>query len=207
MAREVSSIAPWAEIVPEAPYPMSVEEFERWPEEPGWRYELIDGRLVRMPGPGGQHGEIALRIGAALRAYVAPHRLGRVLGESTYRLLLPGATERIIMGPDTSFVARGRGPVPGTPEYERPWEVTPDLAVEIASPDQYRPAMGEKANRYLLGGTRLVWVVYPRWQEIDVWRPSKPVQTLHATDQVDGLDVLPGFTYPVAAFFPALDEE
>ena len=46
MAREISSIAPWAEVVPDAPYPMSIEEFERWPKEPGWRYELVEGWCV-----------------------------------------------------------------------------------------------------------------------------------------------------------------
>jgi hypothetical protein len=47
MAHEISQIAPWAEVVPEAPYPMSEDQFEAWPEEPGWRYELVEGlRLI-----------------------------------------------------------------------------------------------------------------------------------------------------------------
>lgn len=38
---------------------------------------------------------------------------------------------------------------------------TPDLAVEVASPDQYRPEMAAKARIYLDAGVPLVWVVWP----------------------------------------------
>jgi len=79
--------------------------------------------------------------------------------------------------------------------------------VEIASPDQYRPEMTKQANRYLSAGTRLVWVVYPKWNEIDIFQPGRAPQTLKAEQQIDGGEVLPGFTHPIARFFPALDKQ
>ncbi len=81
--------------------------------------------------------------------------------------------------------------------------MAPDLAVEIPSPDQYRPEMAEKARLYLAVGVRLVWVIWPRWRQVGVWRPgaAAPVATLDTTGTLDGLDVLPGFTYPVARLF------
>ena len=38
---------------------------------------------------------------------------------------------------------------------------------------------------------------------MDVWRPGsdQPIQTLGGADALDGLDVLPGFTLPVADLF------
>nr|MDQ2831864.1 Uma2 family endonuclease [Chloroflexota bacterium] len=74
--------------------------------------------------------------------------------------------------------------------------------VEIASPTQYRPAMKAKAARYLAGGTALVWVVWPKRQQVDVWRrgDNKPL-TLGIGDTLDGETVVPGFSYPVAALF------
>ncbi len=61
-----------------------------------------------------------------------------------------------------------------------------------------------KARTYLHGGARLVWVVWPQSGHIDVWRPENsavPTMTLHAGDTLDGEDVVPGFTHPVAAVF------
>lgn len=40
---------PWFgyEQVPDAPYPMTAEGWAEWPKEPGYKYELHDGMLVR----------------------------------------------------------------------------------------------------------------------------------------------------------------
>jgi len=54
------------------------------------------------------------------------------------------------------------------------------------------------------GGTRLVWIVWPSAHHVDVWRhdhPSGPVRTLNAGDDLDGEDVIPGFTHPLADIF------
>ena len=40
-------LAPWAEIVPHVP-PLTVGDLERLPDD-GWRYELVEGVLVRYP--------------------------------------------------------------------------------------------------------------------------------------------------------------
>jgi len=43
--------------VEEAPYPMTIEEWLAWPREPGYKYELHDGRCVRLwRGPHGYCG-------------------------------------------------------------------------------------------------------------------------------------------------------
>ena len=60
----------------------------------------------------------------------------------------------------------------------------PDLAVEGASASQLRPEMADKARLWLAR----------------VWRPGDQTlsQTLGLADSLDGLDVVPGFTYPLA---------
>lgn len=52
-------------------------------------------------------------------------------------------------------------------------------------------------------GTRRVWVIYPRYSQVDVWNPgeTKPRARLGAGDILTGEDVVPGFTHPVATFF------
>jgi Uma2 family endonuclease len=76
-------------------------------------------------------------------------------------------------------------------------------AVEIGSPNQSRPEMAAKARRYLQAGVRLAWVVGPNRREVDVWRPGdkQPSATLHIADALEGLDIVPGFSYPLADLF------
>lgn len=201
MARETIPI--WGEIVAEAPYPMGFEEFERLPDD-GKHYELVQGRLLRMPPPGGQHAKIAAKLLAALLTFVEQSNLGGdVLGEMGFRLHMPGKVELTELEPDLSYVRAGRAPAPDSPEYPKAWSLAPDLVVEIASPDQYRPEMAEKARQYLAAGVRLVWMIWPKRQQIDVWRPEydTPLDTLALNDALDGLDVLPGFSYPLSKLF------
>jgi len=62
--------------------------------------------------------------------------------------------------------------------------------------------MDEKARRYLHFGTRLVWVIWPRYRKVDVWRSGDTApSTLTMGDALDGEDVVPGFSYPVVALF------
>ncbi len=201
VAQEI--IAPWAEIVPNAPYPMTAEELARLPED-RWHYELVDGRLVRMPPTGGEHGDVALDLGAALRVYVKAHQLGRVFAAETgYLLSPPGTINQTELAPDASFVQTSRLPPRKSEAYRAIWSLAPDLVAEVASPTQYRPEMGEKARLWLKCGVRLVWVVWPKSSQVDLWLPGKdqPTKTLKIGDALDGLDVVPGFSYALAELF------
>ena len=62
--------------------------------------------------------------------------------------------------------------------------------------------MAGKAREYLNAGTRLVWVIWPRRRQVDVWRTGDDEPTaLTVEDRLDGEDVVPGFSYPVAELF------
>jgi Uma2 family endonuclease len=206
MARTPQVIAPWAEPMPGAPYPMSLEEFARWPEDGRWKYELVSGRLVRMPHASGGHGYIALRLAAALLAFVEERQLGYVLAAETgFILTQAGDAGETELAPDVAYVQAGRAPRPNSPDWFKPWRLAPDLAAEVASPDQYRPEMGEKARYYLAVGVKLVWILWPKRRQVDVWRPAYdiPADTLSGDDALDGFDVLPGFSYPLSKLFQA----
>jgi Uma2 family endonuclease len=94
-------------------------------------------------------------------------------------------------------------PPRSSPEYAKTLHLAPDLAVEVVSPSRHRLEMAAKVQRYLAAGVRLVGVVWPRYQQVDVWRAGgqRPEATLGLADALDGLDVLPGFTYPAARLF------
>ncbi len=48
------------------------------------RFELFDGEIIEMSGPGGVHGRIAIRLGHYLFVYAETNNLGIVTGETGY---------------------------------------------------------------------------------------------------------------------------
>ena len=55
---------------------MTVDDLLALPENAAWQYELVDGRLVRMPASGWEASEIAARLIFALGTFVYPRHLG-----------------------------------------------------------------------------------------------------------------------------------
>lgn len=159
-----------------------------------------------MNASGGGASILGGRLYAAIMTYAETHHLGAVTpADGTYDLTPPGAprTKGTGLAPDVAFVRAERVPLRDSPVYDKAWPLAPDLVVEVASPYQYRPEMAAKAKRYLAAGVRLVWVIWPKRRQIDVWHPGDqhPTRTLAESDTLDGEDVLPGFTYPVAKVF------
>jgi len=195
-------IAPWAEIVPAMP-PMTTDELHAIPDD-GWAYELVEGVLVRMPLSSFGASNVGSRLLIRLGAYVEDNGLGAVTGEQGGYRLDPAHSLTTELAPDVAFVRADRLPSPTSPDYyKKAPQLSPDLAVEVASENQYAPGMGAKAKTYLRFGTRLVWVIWPRYKRVDVWRPGDETPTpLGVDDTLDGEDVVPGFTYPIASLFP-----
>ncbi|MGH2410307.1 MAG: Uma2 family endonuclease [Chloroflexota bacterium] len=200
LAFQPAPLAPWAEIVPDVP-PMTVDELHDLPED-GWQYELVAGVLVRMPMSGFEASNIAYRLGGRLSVYVEDHGLGAVTGEQGGYRLDPAHPHDTELAPDVAFVRADRLAARGSLEYGKALQLAPDLAIEVASENQFAPGMSVKARAYLSFGTRLVWVIWPRYKRVDVWRPGDHTPTAFSMeDTLNGEEVVPGFTYSVARLF------
>jgi Uma2 family endonuclease len=175
---------------------LTVEQFERLPEEDGYRIELSAGRLVREPLPGPRHGRIGVKLGARLDAFAVRHRLGLTFGEAGFVLYRDPDTVR---GPDLSFVSHARLPPQGYAGTF--WHMAPDLVVEILSPSNRWADMRRKAMEYLDAGSRLVWLIDPARRCATVYQPEAEPLHVDAAGVLDGGDVLPGFSLPLAELF------
>jgi Uma2 family endonuclease len=174
---------------------VTADEFARIPDD-HHRYELVEGRVVRMSPPGARHAVLATRIAALLFRFVESRRLGTVMTAGGFRLATNPDTVR---EPDVAVVRRERIPAAGLPEGY--WPGPPDLAVEISSPHDRSSDVTSKAHEYLRYGVRLVWVADPRTRSVTVFAPAARPFTAGEGDVLHGGDVLPGFSCRVAEFF------
>ena len=157
--------------------------------------ELVRGRLIVREPPGGRHGAVAASLCREIGNHVHAQQLGTVYLETGFTLARNPDTVR---GPDVAFVRKDRAenPVPvGFPEF------TPDLVVEVLSPGDRPGETLAKIGDWLDAGARLVWVIDPERRIARVYRPDGRETTIAAGGQLDGEDVLPGFTCGLAGIF------
>ena len=104
-----------------------------------------------------------------------------------------------VRAPDASFIAADR-----LPEGDLPagyFEIVPDLAVEVLSPNDRTGEVRDKVDEWIRAGVRLVWVINPAAGTAMVYRPDSDGQELTVGDSLDGAEVIPGFTCQIRELF------
>ena len=192
--------APWGEFVPGVG-PLTSEQFEQFVGDAQWYYELHQGRLIRMPGPGGEHARIQARLITALQNHLDANKLGNAYGTSCYIFQFPDGSESILC-PDVSYSLPNRE---AAAPYRGSYQVlTPDLIAEVVSPNDTRPDVQHKVSDYLRAGVRLVWTLWPKTRTIEVWESTNqlaPTTVFIANALLNGGSVLPGFVCAVNDIF------
>jgi len=149
---------------------------------------------------GMEHGWIASNLIVFLGGWVRSQRLG-VLCDSSTAFSMKNGNKR---SPDVSFVAKER--LQGVKRLPKGYfQGAPDLVVEILSPNNTVEEIHDKIVEYFENGTRLVWVIHPDEQYVLVYHSPSPDGSLRVGDRLDGEDVVPEFTLPVAELFAELE--
>ena len=176
--------------------PVTAEELLRKPDD-GFRYELVRGKLRRMTPAGNKHGYVTMNLSGPLHQHVRENGLGRVYTTETGFLL--ARDPDTVRAPDAAFIGRERVEEAG--RVEGYWPGAPDLAVEVISPSDTHTEVVEKALAWLEAGCRMVLVVDPGQRTVTVYRSLDNIRILTEGDTIDGADVVPGWTLPVAELF------
>ncbi len=157
--------------------------------------ELVDGVLVEKV-MASQESLFAIEIARLMGNFVRERDLGVLLGEAGLLQMMPG----LVRAPDVSFISWAR--IPGEEFGSKPiGAYVPDLAVEVISPGNTKKELQRKMRDYFVAGTRLTWLVYPKTQTALVYVSPTDFRRVPKTGSLDGGDVLPGFTLPLAAIF------
>lgn len=166
--------------------------FSQRPENRDRLFELIDGEVVEkvesfIPS------RIAGWISTYINMYLLRNPIGYVTGADGSYILSP---EHEFM-PDVGYISKQR--LPEIPMHEV--RGAPDLAVEVLSPTDSKRELRRKAEDYLRFGARMVWLIFPETQRVEVYTVDDDVVELDAAGILDGGEVLPGFTLPVRDIF------
>ena len=169
---------------------VTAEDLERMPDDPLNRYELVEGRLVRMSPVSFDHGRIVGQLLCLLNNHLKQSPSGVVAADAGFKLASNPDTVR---GPDIAFVRSDRLPSRGTRGFLKQ---PPDAVIDVLSPDDRPSEMRRKVAEYLAKGVGVVVVVDPRNEAVTSYRPGgSPAKAMlrEADDVLDLDDVIPGF--------------
>lgn len=200
MTRPIEPISPPGPATTPRPKraPLTLERFlARQETKPGCEYE--DGEVIRKPMPTGWHSLIQRLVAVALSHYLTVHPVGDA-GSELRCIFGPAGAERAYL-PDYAFI---RFSERFTGFTNGPLRGAPDLAVEILSPDDRMVKVMRKLRFYLSHGVRLVWLIDPEERTVMVMTDLTVARFLRDGDTLEGGDVLPGFSVPVAELLPSL---
>lgn len=170
---------------------MTAAEFMRMPDD-GRKYELVDGEPKVVPA-GIKHEVLVIHIGAMLLP--AAKGRGFVAGSSAgYHMVAYN-----IRSPDVSFTLKERFLNELPPSGFA--DVCPDLCIEIISPSEEPADMARKVREYFALGAQIVWQMFSETETIKVYTSPDEFTLLTAQDEIDCLELLPGFRVVVSELF------
>jgi Uma2 family endonuclease len=177
---------------------LTLEDFLKLPEEEP-ALEYLNGVVTQKMAAKGPHGGLQAELAFLLKLFLRHHPIAEV-----YTELRSNQPRRASLVPDLSVYLLDR--VPTTPEGKvaDDFWVSPDVAIEIASPGQSVNRLTDRANLLLSTGVRIVLVIEPRQERIREVRPGQPIVSYEGDDIVTIEDVLPGFAFVVRDLFATL---
>lgn len=159
------------------------------------RAELVNGEVVELVPALPQHGQIPGALVTALNLWLKQSKAGLAGTDGGFIL---GRNPDRVRGPDVWFLRKENIPAEFPAGF---WEVAPDLVAEIVSTSDTAEVIKEKLTDYFAAGTQVVWLVYPRFKEVEVHTSSRTVRILQAEDVLQEPELLPGFTLKIAKLF------
>lgn len=70
--------------------------------------------------------------------------------------------------------------------------------VEWRSPSDALKTLEDKMQEYIDNGAKLAWLIDPKREVVEIYRPNQEVEVLESPNSVSGEDVLPGFVLDLA---------
>ncbi|MBZ8183044.1 Uma2 family endonuclease [Oscillatoria salina] len=147
------------------------------------------GELIIMPPTGGETGNRNFELDGQLWLWNRQNNLGKAFDSSTGFRLRNGATR----SPDLSWITTERWDNLTSEQRKKFLPLCPDFTVELVSENDDLATTQAKMEEYLANGLRLGWLINPKTQTVEIYRPNQPVEVLQSPNNLSGENVLPGF--------------
>ena len=170
---------------------LTIDDFERLPDEEARGHELVDGELVDVSGNNPEHNLLRDFLLELLRPIVRKQKLGVMIGEQEYDF------NGDVHAPDVTFV--GAAKLPLLNRRQRVQRFVPDFAVEVVSPNNTFDSLDHKKDRYRRCGTSEVWLISPASRSVYIFSGKRNV--ILFGNQELSTPLIPGFSITVEDLF------
>ena len=161
-------------------------------------YEIVNGQRVDLPPMSAYATWLASCLHGQLWSCARDKGLGWSVAEMLFVL---DAEHNLRRRPDVAFVSTARWPLDRALPMTGDWEVVPDLAVEVISPNDVFKDVLAKVREYFHYGVQAVWVIAPEERQVYVYDSPTHVRILTGQDELTGGEVVPGFRLPLGHLF------
>jgi Uma2 family endonuclease len=156
-----------------------------------------NGELIVMSPTGSESGSYNSELNIDVGNWNRESRAGKVFDSSAGFRLPNGA----IRSPDVSWVALHRWHALTPAERQGFAPLCPDFVIELLSESDTLSDVQAKLQEYLDNGCRLGWLINPKAQSVQIYRPHQPAETVPFSTKLSGEDVLPGFELDLLSIF------
>ncbi|MCW9680615.1 Uma2 family endonuclease [Dolichospermum planctonicum UHCC 0167] len=162
------------------------------------RLELSSqGELSIMSPTGGETGDRNLELGGQVWFWNRQNGLGKAFDSSTGFKLPNGATR----SPDVSWIKIERWNALTPEQRKRFLPLCPDFVIELVSESDDLADTQAKMREYIANGLQLGWLINPKSQQVEIYRPNQEIEVLESPTSVSGEDVLLGFILDLQPIF------
>jgi Uma2 family endonuclease len=162
------------------------------------RLELSSqGELSIMSPTGGETGNRNFEMCLDLGYWNRQNGLGKAFDSSTGFKLPNGATR----SPDVSWIKIERWNALTPEQRKRFLPLCPDFVMELVSESDDLADTQGKMREYIANGLRLGWLINPKNQQVEIYRPNQEIEVLQSPTSLFGEDVLPGFILDLQPIF------
>jgi Uma2 family endonuclease len=161
-------------------------------------FELVDGTVVDT-AVGFQESLVTGQMSFSIISYLHGYDRGICVGGNCLIRFAPG----LVRCPSVAFLSWDKFPnhqIPNDPITD----IVPDLIAETLRDGNTPAEMTRKVGEYFEAGVRLVWLIDPNTRSARIYSASDRCVLIGVDQSLDGRDVLPGFSVPLADLFRQL---
>lgn len=168
------------------PKTYTYQDYLELPEEPGYRYEILEGIIVKDPSPSLMHQRITRELGFLLMSYFKqtdPH------GEVFFSPLDVTLGDITVVQPDILYIAGNQLQIMKKERIDG----APTLTIEIISKSSCRKDRLRKLQLYQKAGVQHYWLVNPLDQTFECFVLKDGVYSLVASGMDEAIIEHPNF--------------